>query len=360
MTNAQAAKHTDFVRSYLRGYIINVRSEDHFERMVDYVRDRGGPGCDKDDLRVCAAMSLLGPGSLGETNALETKVDRFYGAATCPPEVLRNQLLGILRDTIPDDSERNACVREFAIAFGCGKWRKPAKDRDTWEARWQGAFRALIGLVNSGVAKSNDWMGQPGKVVGYPERDPDDFASDSCRLAWRVVHPLASLHIKQDDNLRVSRDTIGTRAAASGFKCRIPAGVKLVFSADRPALVRGSRDRAIQIDLKDRVIVLALDDGVTVSVDKGKKRPRLELSAGESASIDGPVRLIFSRCGCGNVNCENRHSLAHWDPTARSKKGERITLASFIASAVVGPEVNIKTGSFVAGMYYPLLCWEGF
>ena len=41
------------------------------------------------------------------------------------------------------------------------------------------------------------------------------------------------------------------------------------------------------------------------------------------------------------------------------KEEKPLTLWDFVASAVKGPQLRIQTGSFVQGLYFPLLAQEG-
>jgi len=47
------------------------------------------------------------------------------------------------------------------------------------------------------------------------------------------------------------------------------------------------------------------------------------------------------------------------DTGVREKEETALTLWNFVASAVKGPQLRIQTGSFVQGIYFPLLCHEG-
>lgn len=47
------------------------------------------------------------------------------------------------------------------------------------------------------------------------------------------------------------------------------------------------------------------------------------------------------------------------DAGSRTKEGTALTLWNFVASAMKGPQLRIQTGSFVQGIYFPLLTQEG-
>ena len=80
--------------------------------------------------------------------------------------------------------------------------------------------------------------------------------------------------------------------------------------------------------------------------------------------------LLVWECTCGTTHCQDRHRLNSWDPLQTVKTTETeesyahkeekpLTLWDFVASAVKGPQLRIQTGSFVQGLYFPLLAQEG-
>ena len=93
------------------------------------------------------------------------------------------------------------------------------------------------------------------------------------------------------------------------------------------------------------------------------------LKGGEVANVKGPATLALWECTCGTTHCIERHRLSSWDPAQKvhnavtgggqQKKETPLTLWDFVASAVKGPQPRIQTGSFVQGIYFPLLAGEG-
>ena len=70
-------------------------------------------------------------------------------------------------------------------------------------------------------------------------------------------------------------------------------------------------------------------------------------------AIQSPASLMVLECACGTSACVDRHRLSAWEPS------EKITLHSFIASAIKGPNLPIATVSFAQGIYQPYLAKEG-
>lgn len=79
----------------------------------------------------------------------------------------------------------------------------------------------------------------------------------------------------------------------------------------------------------------------------------VRLVAGQTAEMAGPFKVAIRECTCGTAECAARHRLSSWVAAA-------VSLWAFVASAVKGPSLSIKMGSFVQGMYYALLSSEGY
>lgn len=356
MTDAQAASVSKQVDSYLRVSKLVACSESGFIGLTDYVKGTCCLECSEEELYVVTAMCFLGPGSIGR--AIDGPA---YGAISYPPEILRDQLLNLIHNNMQNVKSILSRVFEFTIAFGCGKWRTVRKNDDSWDGRWQGAFRALAGLSMSAVIRSNAKLAQPGWVVGFPNRELVDLTGDSHRLAHSLIHPLGALHVGEKHKLCISRSMEETVVKIDSFKRSIPPGGRFDFFANKPILLCPTNGKkSIAASEGKRVIVMSLDEKTTVSVAGEGERPRTELKDGEDVLVEGPFSLNNIVCGCGNVNCLDRHALSGWDPYTASNNGKQISLTSFVSSAIVGPDIDIKTNTFVQGMYYPLLCCEGF
>src|SRR6266545_5996421 len=119
---------------------LDVGNPSHFVLLVNRTRSELA-GVAEDDLRVVVAMCWLGP-----------------QAAGIPPPAMRHELLGTLRQCVPDGQERVGRVMEFAIAYGCGKWRDTQPGYGGWGQRWQGAVRGLVRALEPAVAQANRWL----------------------------------------------------------------------------------------------------------------------------------------------------------------------------------------------------------
>ena len=197
-------------------------------------------------------------------------------------------------------------------------------------------------------------------MVGYPpvtkwrsNEGKELISSDAHFLALRIVYPVKPLHIKQNQELRIhcTEDGTGIEVSHGSYSHFSPPGAKWVFETiDSSQLQTGAGEISL-LDPGTRVMVSTRDTEVRIT--SIPTMARVTLKRGETATIDGPVTLKVWSCGCGHVKCADRHRLDAWDP------GSGITLWSYLTSAIKGPQVNIQTGSFIAGMYYPLLATEG-
>jgi hypothetical protein len=340
MTGDQAEEVQTLAEQFLNsreGRELDVGNPNHFEQLVGRVRP-GVSGVAEDDLRVVTAMCWLGPGDAG-----------------IPRECQRNDLLRVLRASVTQPDDRIKRVMEFVIAYGCGKWRTALEGFGGWEHHWEGAVRGLARAAKRGVRDADTWLRPPAAcVVGYPERGRDDLASDTWLLAMRFKHPEHPLHLGKGETLQIQCTVDGAvmKVARDIYEKLLPAGAKAVFSVVPPELIT-SRGVRLALGVEAKVIVTARDDEtrIDVTLDSGKKQVRLD--AGESAAIPGPASLAIWECSCGSLHCHERHRLVSWNPS-------QVSLWAFVASAVKGPQPTIQTGSFVAGMYFPLLSQEGF
>lgn len=333
MTDDEARTVQQRVEDYLRskeGRGFNIGNPQHFDWLVDCV----GlllPDVAEDDLRTVAAMCVLGPA--------------FAGIS---PPAMREELLDILRRLVPDPKERLRRVMEFAIAYGCGKWRNVQEGYGGWEQQWEGAVRGLIRALQPAVDESNRWL--EGHVVGFPRNR--DTASDAHLLAMRLKHPEHPLHLEREETMSITCTDDGTESAVSsqGYQKTVPPGAKAVLTVTATEL----RAPQVVVLLADgvKVIISARDEEARIEVAWNGQRQQVRLRVGETATIPAPAALTIWECSCGNVHCAERHRLEAWDPT-------QVSLWAFVASAVKGPQRSIQTGSFVQGMYFPLLAQEG-
>lgn len=387
MTDDQAAMVRQAVEQYLRssqGQEFDIGS-DRFDQLVNYVRQYVGasgpdrppvrrgsrgsaPGFEEDDLRMVVAMCVLGPGSASDVirrqddtddaTVLETPI--YYGTLSIPPAAMRDELLAILRQSVPDQRNRLDRVMEFVIAYGCGKRRAVQQGIYHWEMRWQGAIGALARVMIGAVRQANTWL--KNHVVGYPEgRSDAELWSDTRMLAQRLVQPErlyrlesgtkpGTMHVCADDDTRIE-------VPAGNYEDSIPPGAKAVWTI-------ASRDAAFALHLPGKppvilsegtkIIIVAHEDNTHIEITTAMGVKHLQLPIGETAHVKMPhgASLAIWECTCGTTHCQERHRLEAWDPN-------KVSLWSFVASAVKGP-LPIRTGSLVQGMYFALLTKEGF
>ena len=377
MTDAEAQVLYACVEEVLyseQGLGFDVGNPKHFEQLIASVRASVPVAgqYDDDELSVVIAMCWLGPGGVG-----------------IPPVDLREELLGILRQTLSEGEERLSRVMEFVVAYGCGKWRQVQPGKNGWEQRWPGAMRGLVRGLQPAVEQSNRWLTQ--HVVGFPKdrgRTLDDafpedtpLWSDAWLLGQRLIRPEHPMQLEDGEMLTLEGLAEEEQTSTiSGVEWRlsesqeegqegqgeqegiVPPGAKMVWqvvAGDSPLAF--SHGATLPLDPETLVIVLARDeDAIVKAVAAGKKEARLK--ATQTTHSDGPLALAVWECTCGTTYCQERHQLRSWEPDQQVKKKEKesgLTLWDFVASAVKGPQPNIQTGSFVAGMYFSLLASEG-
>ncbi len=354
-------------------------------RIKDFLNDEGGRGLDvgnpshlvllsdqarpglatvaEDELRMVAAACWLGP-----------------PAASIPPTALRENLLGLLRQHVPDEQARVARVMEFVIAYGCGKWREVQAGGGGWEHRWQGAMRGLVRALEPAVAQANRWLAE--HVVGFP-RDrgssrmkdfPEDTAvwSDAWMLATRLIGPEHLFHVEENDSLAITcqHDRTECASSAQDYQQIILPGAKAVWTIQEGMGVLSlPSHQSLTLDNGTTVFLVARDEDVLIKTVGNGHGQQIRLFADEDATLQGPITLAIWECTCGTTHCPERHRLHRWNPVqlvrktvteeSHEQKEERsMTLWDFVASAVKGPQLQIQTGSFVQGLYFPLLAQE--
>jgi hypothetical protein len=317
------------------GQSLDVGKKEHFERLLNSVRVVHPAGLNDDDLRMVTAMCWLGPRS------------------GVPPESQREALLQIMRQVEPEADVRSRRVMEFVIAYGCGKWRKPQTGSGDWQERWPGAIQGIQRVLEPAVKEADRWLRVRARVVGYPQRSQEELAGDAWMLALRLIHAEKPLHLLYEP---LSLDFTDDGALLDGpdYSDRVPTGAKAVFAVeDRRAVLHMPDKEVSALDVGSKVIVAARDDELRIQTTSSDSSKRSQLGLWEGASITGPSVLKFWTCTCGHLHCAQRHRLEAWDPA-------QVSLWSFAASAVKGPQASIQLGSFIAGMYFPLLAKEGF
>jgi hypothetical protein len=348
MTDDEAQEVQTAVRDYLNGphgQGFDIGNPQHFEQLVTYVKQYVDFA--EDALRIVIAMCVLN-----------------LGAPDIPPAAMRHHLLAIVRRYVPQEETRTIRVMEFAIAYGSERWLEGQENHVGWERPWEGAGRALVRAIEPAVAQANRWLAN--HVVGFPQGrhlpqiegfpQSTDVWSDASLLKSRLTQPQTLLEVSKDEELEITSTDGGTefKAYGPGYLKLVSPGAKAVWTiVDRSTALRLPDGRTIALPTGAKVIITARDNDAIIRVAVNGQNRSVQLKGGKGANIRGPATLAIWECTCGTTQCAQRHRLEAWEPT-------RIDLWSFLASAVKGPQATIQAGSFVAGMYFPLLAQEGF
>lgn len=368
MTDEEARSVYEQVEAILtsrEGRALDIGNPDHLASLANSARSVC-PGVEEDELLLVTAMSWLGPPDAGP-----------------PPAPLREELLHHLRQTGENAEEQRERVMEFVIAYGCGKWRTVEPGYGGWVQRWQGALRGLVRALEPAVGQTNRWLAE--HVVGFPKNraishdlqfiEDTPTWSDAWMLAHKFVRPEARLCLEDDEALMISCTEKGTECTAADqeYQQFVPPGAKAVWTVEEPettALVTDTDEGALQVAAGSILSLVARDDDVLIKAAYKEHNQQTHLKVEEEAALQGPLTLDVWECTCGTTHCEERHRLEAWNPVqkvqktvtdagARKKEETALTLWNFVASAVKGPQMKIQTGSFVQGIYFPLLSQEG-
>ena len=342
---------------------LDVGNPSHLEQLVNHARV-GFADVAEDDVRMVVAMCWLGPQSAGD-----------------PPAAMRDDLHSILRRCVTDERERIDRVMEFVIAYGCGQWRDVQRGGGGWEHRWPGALRGLVRALEPAVAQTNRWLAE--HVVRFPQNRatpqdknfPEDTAvwSDAWLLATRLVRPEHSFHLEEQETFSFICEPEGTECTSStrDYRHTILPGAKAIWTVQEGgAVLMLPHGQPRMLTAGTTVSFIARDEDVIIKTAADEQSQQTRLSVGEEATLRGPKRLVVWECTCGTTHCAERHRLHSWNPlvTVKRTKAEEhslhkeekpLTLWDFVASAVKGPQLRIQTGSFVQGLYFPLLAQEG-
>ncbi len=302
----------------------------------------------EDELRMVIAMCWLGPDPIR------------YGSL---PAFMCENLLSFLQKEIPDKAKRLEHIMEFVIAYGCGRFRTLDKASQGWDGSWPNAVIALAAtLVLPPLRDCNQWLER--NVVGFPQprnsqplQPQDDALTNVNTLALILIDPEQAKYIQDHQQIKLI-------CTPGGTKIKIPKqsqhctdydilpGAKFVCTIQNPTQNPTQlwlSDRSISIAPGTKLIVSAHDEVTWITI--GNSRFTLKLR--EEASLEGPFSILIWACSCGHIHCQDRHRIVGWKP---NDNGKKITLRSFVSSAIKGPTLELKTNSFVQGMYFAFLC----
>lgn len=365
MTEAEALLVKNAVETMLNsgdGRAFDIGNPAHLKLLVQHAQTQIASAVEE-ELWISVALSWLGP--------------QFAGP---PPASIRRALRDLLQRLAPTERARQERVMEFVIAYGCGKWRAVQLGTGGWEHRWPGAMRGLVRALEPAVAQANRWLAE--HVVGFPrdrscsltEGFAEDTAvwSDAWMLATRLVHPEHQLMLLDNETLTLECTTEGAEVFTEkrDYERLIPPGAKAVWTMlEHSSELRLSPGEPLALPAGAVVFLLARDEDAILKTSVGEHTQQGRLKVGGDAAVPGPLTLALWECTCGTTHCVERHRLHSWNPAQVVQKTDMdeetrtraatITLWDYVASAVKGPQANLKTGAFVQGCYFPLLAQEG-
>jgi hypothetical protein len=249
-----------------------------------------------DDLqfRLIAALCLLGPNHL-----------------TLPPRIYA-QVLQLLQWYVTDTEEQKDRLKEFVVAFGCGRWRRVKGDSPGWDGRWPGAVRALARALFPAVREARLWLG---RVLNLDLSRAEDVWSDAHELAMYLIHGEKVHTLKSGCSVMIHAALDGARVELSdeSYDSDIQPGAKFVatLQGDRFVLeIRGKKvllpggtklvvsvyDEEIRLDLVEHDFILGAGETATMAVtalrvpeavakESGLRRRNLRFPQGEEATI---------------------------------------------------------------------------
>jgi predicted DNA-binding protein (UPF0251 family) len=154
MNNHQAQEVWRYVKEYRRsqnGQILDGGKLQHIDQIAQQLRtDASLAELAEDDFRVGIALSWFGPADAG-----------------APPATLREDILDLLQQDVPDEETRRARSTEIIIAYGCGNWRQIPKGGGSWEHRWPRALNWVTQHVRGWIKATAAWLHFEVQLKGY-------------------------------------------------------------------------------------------------------------------------------------------------------------------------------------------------
>lgn len=276
-----------------------------------------------------------------------------------------------------------ATVEEVATAVGAG-YRRPVctDNRHSWNARWTRAVQRFAPVFYAAVERVSEFLDHA-TIPGYVSRS-DDLHSDTWMLVARYLRgrhwfdcaarPAATFTLTfaeepNADEIHAQLDApafppvpgelVTTLSLDAGRFCPpepLPIDSRLVLSCGAALVLTAPDGRAYPIPPRRPVRWLITEKAAIVRCG-GPDAWQVRLRPGQAATLarpegDTPVRLHTWTCYCGHCACQRRHRLNGWDGT--------VSLWNHASSAVTGPDVCLKVGSVLQGMYLPTLIQEDF
>jgi len=307
-----------------------------------------------DELYCVVAMCILGP------------------VQSIPPADLRYQLVELHRAYAGEGVDR---AMEFTIAFGCGKWREPVCEKDSWYGIWKPAYAAVRSVMYTAVQECNATLSDIFKVPGFPEATYWKSQTGKTTalqvahiLAFQMIEEVKTLHLGHHERLWIDYTESGANiyADAQAYEDFLSPGAHTVLTlAAGDIRVEVLPDRSSNPGDAARFLIYP-DDGpgntplYLFARDKefwisrnSRGAGRTTLKPYERAAFVGPLDLELSLCNCGTDRCTERHRLSAWSPESG------VSLWAFLKSAVKSPDRGLQAKGFAQGMYYGEICKNG-
>jgi len=280
-----------------------------------------------------------------------------------PPKHLRDHLLSLARHYGAQVGD--PLVYDLALAFGCGWQRLLLQGVNGWDQVWPPANKKLALRLLRCVSHCNQWLAH-NNVVGFEPRADDEQFFDSLKLAAALELPEKPVLFAPTDKLTIVRRSDGTRSdetvisISGSFWREIRAGSRMVWSvADGDPILAirpGWQNQANQqLASGWRIVIFHGDQKTRVTAYGPGGHPFWQLDDHEEAVVTCDTQWTMSAwdCACGTTPCMEQHRLQGWNPAARDLAAR--DLGNFLANAVNGPNVPLKAGGFVQGMYGAML-----
>jgi len=291
-----------------------------------------------------------------------------FGCDEAPSLAAFDHFSDVAQREIGDDPDR---VKEIAIGYGCGAWRAGQPPAGAWSGDWPRAWIELAREVERPVLEVLEWLSD--RVIGLPRNpywraNPDGreiVEEHAAELATTLARPLTPLHsLCENDTFDIAHLPDGaTLRWSRTLSAHVRPGARAVLEKADPdeVVLTGPQLQSQNFEGPEGAVlkVLARDDQTRVMPPAPQREIRL--LEDQHVSVAGAARMRRVNCGCGNVNCGQRHRLGEWRPAQE-------TLWSFLASAVKGPgprshaktqRTQLQAKGLVTGTYFPLLCQQG-
>lgn len=278
------------------------------------------------------------------------------------------------------DEDRLRKTVDHAIVSGIRRGWEPAKGVLTSMLlgdidKYQGPVGACIGYLR-GYPIPAKLKGAEDKELHFDGLIPDldrcwgedfrlDAYSDVARLLNKLLQPAVPWQFRKGRQAEfrwVDGDCEGVCVLPYSREPVLPGSRRNYRLADGNAELLKNGAHFAFVATGQRLILRVFDDGeaeLQVAQSRGGSVGGRKLEFGRADDVrmsfcDDQLSILEAwNCTCGALACDEQHRLPAWDP---GKMSEKMTLASFLATAVKGPARELHIKVFIQGMYYALLC----